>query len=95
MPSMDLSKTLSTLKKQPSFIRTSAAETDLNVSRLEKMIDGWENEYYYMDHPIKAQRQSQPIQQQQPRPIPTITVDRPPSETPTIDKILLSLYDDN
>ena len=87
MPSMELSKTLSELKKQPSFIRITADQNDLNCTRLEEMIDGWEKEYDFMDHPIKTQRQ--------PRPIPIITIQRPSSETPTIDKILLSLYVDN
>ena len=84
---MGLSKALSNLKKQPSFIRTSTDQTNLNCKRLEEMITDWEKEYEFMDKPIKLQQQEQPI--------PIIVIDRPPSETPTIDKILLSLFVDN
>ena len=78
MPSMDLSKTPPDLKKQTSFIWLTAKENDPHFTRLEEMIEGWEKEYYFMDHPIKLQCQW-----------------RPSSETPTIDKILLSLFIDN
>jgi hypothetical protein len=82
MPSMRLSKSTPNLRKQPSsFLRLTAEENDRNYIRLEKMIEGWEQEYYFMDHPIKPK--------QEPR--PTLSFQRPPSDTPTIDKILLSL----
>jgi len=81
-----LSKSTPDLRKQPSFPRQpTAEENDQQYSRLEKMIEGWEAEYYYMDHPIKLNQ----------KPRPTITIHRPPSNTPTIDKILLSLLSES
>ena len=86
MPSMRLSKSTPDLRKQPSsFLRLTAEENDQKYIQLEKMIEGWEKEYDFMDHPIKLK--------QEPR--PTIPSQRPPSNTPTIDKILLSLFSDN
>src|SRR5271155_4285952 len=88
MPSMRLSKSNPNLRQQPSSLsRLTAEENERNCTRLENMIEGWEREYYYMEHPIKLKQFSLPI--------PTITIQQPPSDTPTIDKILLSLLADN
>src|SRR5271155_1570252 len=85
MPFLRLSKSTPNLHQQSSTtLRLTAEQNNRNCTRLEEMIEGWEKEYYYMDHPIKPQ--------QKPRPIPTIIVQRPLSNTPTIDKILASLF---
>src|SRR5271155_644944 len=85
MPSMKLSKSTPNLRQQPSSLfRLTAEENERNCTRLENMIEGWEKEYYYMDHRIKLKQKL--------RPTPTITIQRPSSDTPTIDKILLSLF---
>jgi len=82
MFSIRLSKSTPDLRKQPSSpLRPTAEENNRQYSYLENMIEGWEKEYYYMDHPVKLNQ----------KPRPMITVQRPPSNTPTIDKILLSL----
>ena len=86
MFSLRLSKSTPDLRKQPSFSRQpTTEENDRQYSRLEKMIEGWEKEYYYMDHPVKLNQ----------KPRPTITTPRPPSNTPTIDKILLFLLSES
>src|SRR5271155_2703844 len=85
MPSLRLSKSTDNLNKQPSTtFRLTAEQNDRNCTRLEEMIEGWEKEYYYMDHPIKLK--------QKPQIVPTIIIQRPLSDTLTIDKILLSLF---
>jgi len=85
MPFLRLSKSTPNLHQQSSItLRLTAEQNDRNCTRLEEMIEGWEKEYYYMDHPIKTQQKL--------RPIPTIIVQRPLSNTPTIDKILASLF---
>ena len=85
MPFLRLSKSTPNLHQQSSItLRLTAEQNDRNCTRLEEMIEGWEKEYYYMDHPIKLK--------QKPQPVPTIIVQRPLSDTPTIDKILLSLF---
>jgi len=86
MRSIRLWKSTPDLRKQsPLPLQPTTQENDQQYSRLEKMIEGWEKEYYYMDHPVKLNQ----------KPRPMTTVHRPPSNTPTIDKILLSLLSDD
>ena len=89
MPSMDLTNATHHLTKQKSFVRTTTKQNNSLIDQLEEEIAGWEKEYEYMENPIKTKKKDKTIQQQE---IPSIILTRPPSETPTIDKILLSLF---
>ena len=84
---MDLHQTL---KQKKSFIRIATDQTESLIDQLEKEIMEMEDEYKLMDKPIKTIKPTTTL----PQDIPIIIIE-PPSPTPTIDKILLSLYDDN
>ena len=84
---MDLHQTL---KQKKSFIRITTDQTESLIDQLEKEIMEMEDEYKLMDKPIKTIKPTTTL----PQDIPIIIVE-PPSPTLTIDKILLSLYDDN
>ena len=84
---MDLHQTL---KQKKSFIRITTNQTESLIDQLEKEIMEMEDEYKLMDKPIKTIKPTTTL----PQDIPIIIIE-PPSPTLTIDKILLSLYDDN
>ena len=92
MPSMDLNNATHHLTKQKSFVQTTTEQNNSLIDQLEEEIAGWEKEYEYMENPIKTKKKDKMTQQQE---IPSIILTRPPSETPTIDKIFLSLFIDN
>jgi len=54
MNTLKLSQSTPNLHKQTSSTRLTMKENNRNHSHLEKMIEGWEEEYHHMDHPIKT-----------------------------------------
>ena len=84
---MDLTQTLN---KKKSFIRTIANQNNSLINQLEEEIAEMEQEYRFMDNPIKTAKPT-PIETSD---LPIIIIE-PPSPTLTIDKILLSLFTDD
>jgi hypothetical protein len=75
MFSIRKTKSTPVLNTHPTHCQEQKEQFDKNITFLEKIFNGMIVEYKHMDKPIK---------------IPT-KPNRPPSETPTINKILLSL----
>ena len=56
MLSMQLSRSLPSLKNKSSFIRLDDKQLEKNIDHLMKEIEGMETEYEAMDNPIKTDR---------------------------------------